>query len=48
MLHMFELAITSWLAFYATRTFGGDVMFYFFTWAMLFLTLYMVNVITSD
>ena len=48
MLHVFELAATSWLAWYAARTFGGDIYFQLAAWAVLFAMIYMIDRVTAE
>lgn len=48
MLHMFELATSSWLAYYARNVLGGDIVFQLCAWAVFFLMLFLVDMVTAD
>lgn len=48
MLHLCELAATSWLAFYAANVFGGDIWFQLTAWAVFFAIVAGVNALTAD
>lgn len=48
MLHVFELAATSWLAFYAKRVFGGDIYFQLAAWAVFFAMIYLIDRVTAE
>lgn len=47
-LHLFEFAVSSWLAYYASRVFCTGVEMYLVLWAAFFGILFFVDWLTAE